>query len=76
MMSTDIEAEEYLELETQVQAALTEIDLLAQYGFSAEEIVALLWLRQWYQTGGSDRVQILRRLEFLKFLLQHGKLAV
>jgi hypothetical protein len=75
-MNTDIQAEEHLELETQVQAALTEIEILAQYGFSAEEIVALLWLRQWYQTGGSDRVQIVRRLEFLKFLVLHGKLAV
>ena len=75
-MNTDIQVEEHLEVETQVQAALTEIDLLAQYGFSVEEIVALLWLRQWYQTGGSDRVQIVRHLEFLKFLLLHGKLAV
>jgi len=73
-MNTDIQAEEQLVMETQGQEALTEIDLLAQCGFSAEEIVALLWLRQWYQTGGSDRVQIVRRLEFLKFLVLHGKL--
>jgi hypothetical protein len=75
-MNTDIQVEEHLKLETQVQTALTEIEILAQYGFSAEEIVASLWLRQWYQTGGSDRFQIVRRLEFLKFLLLHGKLAV
>ena len=74
MMNTDIQAEEHLAMETQVQAALTEIDLLAQCGFSAEEIVALLWLRQWYQTGGSDRVQITRHLEFLKFLVLNGKM--
>ena len=76
MMNTDIQAEEQLEMDTQVQAALTETDILAQCGFSAEEIVALLWLRQWYQTGGSDRVQIVRHLEFLKFLVLHGMLAV
>jgi hypothetical protein len=73
-MNPDISIEEHLEMETQVQPAVTEIDLLAQYGFSVEEIVALLWLRQWYQTGGSDRVQITRHLEFLKFLVLHGKL--
>ena len=73
-MNSDIQAVEQLERETQVQGALTESDMLAQCGLSAEEIVALLWLRQWYQTGGSDRVQVLRQLEFLKFLVLHGKL--
>src|SRR5215469_10531675 len=46
--------EELVEMEIQVQATGTETDLLAQHGFSSEEIVALLWLQQWYQTGGSD----------------------
>jgi len=73
-MNSDIQAVEQLERETQVQGARTESDMLAQCGLSAEEIVALLWLRQWYQTGGSDRVQVLRHLEFLKFLVLHGKL--
>ena len=73
-MNSDIQAVEQLERETQVQGARTESDMLAQCGLSAEEIVALLWLRQWYQTGGSDRVQVLRQLEFLKFLVLHGKL--
>jgi hypothetical protein len=45
MMSTDIQAEEQLEMGTQLQAAVTETNLLAQGGFRAEEIVALLWLR-------------------------------
>ena len=74
MMNTDIHAEEHLEMEAQVQATVTETDLLAQSGFSAEEIVALLWLRQWYQTGGSDRVQMVRHLEFLRLLVLNGKL--
>jgi hypothetical protein len=76
MMSTDIQAEEHLEMETQVQATRTETDLLAQCGLSPEEIVAMLWLRQWYQMGGSDRVPIVRHLEFLKLLVLQGKLEV
>ena len=59
---------------TQGQATGTETDLLAQSGFSAEEIVALLWLRQWYQTGGSDRVHMVRHLEFLRLLVKSGDL--
>ena len=73
-MNTDFQTEEHLEMETQVQAAVTETDLLAQCGFSTEEIVDLLWLRQWYQGGGSDRAQIVRHLGFLKLLLLSGKI--
>ena len=39
-----------------------------------EEIAALLWLRQWYQTGGSDRTSIVRHLEFLRMLVKSGEL--
>jgi hypothetical protein len=75
-MNACISIEEQLEKETQVQATRMETDILAQSGCSAEEIVALLWLRQWYQTGGSDRAQIVRHLEFLRFLVQNGLLSV
>jgi hypothetical protein len=75
-MNPYLSLEEQLTRETQVQSTVTETNLLARCGWSAEEIVALLWLRQWYQTGGSDRVQIVRHLEFLKFLVLHGRLAV
>jgi hypothetical protein len=34
----------------------------------------LLWLRQWYQNGGSDRMEIVRHLEFMKLLLLNGKI--
>ncbi len=68
------DVEEHLEKESLLQATRTKTDMLAQCGCSAEEIVALLWLRQWYQTGGSDRVQIVRHLEFLKLLVSSGKL--
>ncbi len=73
-MNTDTQAEEQLEVGTQLQATGTEIDLLAQCGFSAGETVSLIWLRKWYQTGGSDRVQIMRHLEFLKLLVLNGKM--
>ena len=53
---------------------IPEGDELAHYGFTADEIVSLLWLRQWYQNGGSDRVEVLRHWEFLKLLVRSGKL--
>jgi len=73
-MNTRGDVEEHLEKESLLRAAGTETDMLAQCGLSAEEIVAVLWLRQWYQTGGSDRVQIVRHLEFLKLLVSSGRL--
>ena len=76
LMNTDIQAEKQLEMDSQAQASLTETDMLVQCGLSAEEIVAMLWLRHWYQTGGSDRVQTVRHLEFLKWLLMMGMLEV
>jgi hypothetical protein len=51
-----------------------EAEALAQRGFAQDEIASLLRLRQWYQNGGSDRVSVVRHLEFLKFLVMHGKL--
>ena len=73
-MNTHIDVEEDLEMDSLVQTTGTETDTLAQCGFSPEEIVAVLWLQQWYQTGGSDRVQIVRHLEFLKLLVMNGKM--
>ena len=52
------------------------MDELAQYSVSAEEIAALFWLRGWYQSGGSDRAELMHRWEFLKWLVVTGKLAV
>lgn len=45
---------------------------LHNQGFSLQEISNLLWLRQWYQSGGSDRAQVLRHWEFLKQLTSNG----
>ncbi len=75
-MNTHIDVEERLEMDSLVQTAGTETDMLVRCGFSREEIAALVFLRQWYQTGGSDRVQIVRHLEFLKLLVLNGKLAL
>ncbi len=59
-----------------VEIDAIERDELAQWGFSTEEIVSLLWLRQWYQTEGSDRMELLRHWEFLKWLVKAGRLEV
>ena len=75
-MSTQIQAEEQLALAPSPETGAPERDGLTQCGFTAEEITALLWLRQWFQSGGSDRMQIVRHLEFLKFLVLHGRLEV
>jgi len=73
-MSTQIQAEAQLALASSWEPVAPEIDGLAQCGFTAEEIAALLWLRQWYQTGGSDRMELVRNFEFLKWLVMTGKL--
>lgn len=57
-------------------AILTEQDLLARWGFTAEEIGSLLWLKQWYQAGGSGRAAMVRYLEFLRLLVRSGDLEV
>jgi hypothetical protein len=63
-----------LELETHVEDVVTETEteVLAQNGFTQDEIVSLLWLRQWYQNGGSDRVEVVRHLEFIRLLVLNG----
>jgi hypothetical protein len=58
----------------QARAAVLETATLAQWGFTQEEMASLLWLREWYQHGGSDRMEVVRHLAFLKFLVTHGKL--
>jgi len=75
-MHQPIQAEEEPTMAMCVEADATERDQLAQWGFSAEEIVTLFWLRQWYQTGGSDRMPVLRHWEFLKQLVITGRLDV
>ena len=52
----------------------TDTDILQKVGFSEDEIISLLWLQRWYQHGGSDRMEVLRHLEFLKLLVSNGSI--
>jgi hypothetical protein len=72
-MNPQTQSEE-VQMVTSVENAVTETETLSQCGFTSDEIVSLLWLRQWYQKGGSDRVEIVRHLEFIKHLVASGKL--
>lgn len=63
-----------LEIIRQTENTSSEMDVLMQQGFTTDEIISLLWLRQSYQTGGSDRMEIVRHLEFLKALVEGGKI--
>jgi len=75
-MNPQIQSEKHLELLANAEIATTETETtaLAGAGFNPDEIVSLLWLRQWYQNGGSDRIEVLRRLEFLKLMVMNGKI--
>ena len=75
-MSTQIQAEEQLAIAPALETDAPERDGLAQCGFTAEEMAALLWFRHWYQSGGSDRMQLVRHWEFLKLLAMTGRLEV
>ena len=56
-----------------IETVATEGETLAMLGFNNDEIISLLWLRQWYQHGGSDRVEIVRHLELLKQQVLNGQ---
>ncbi len=62
-----------LEMIAHADTVETETDVLVECGFDQDEILSLLWLRQWYQHGGSDRVEVLRHFEFLRLLVVNGK---
>ncbi len=72
-MNPQMQTEAQRELSTYSDIVLSETDLLAG-GFTPQEITSLLWLRQWYQTGGSDRASMVRHLEFLRLLVRSGEL--
>ena len=63
-----------LEMVKNVSDTENDVDVLAQNGFTDDEIISLSWLRQWYQNGGSDRTEVIRYLEFLKLLVLNGKM--
>jgi hypothetical protein len=76
MMNIHIDAKEQGEMAADTETITTDLERLAECGFTSEEIVSLLWLRQWYQTEGSDRVELVRLWEFLKLLVLEGLLDV
>ncbi|HEX6556160.1 MAG TPA: hypothetical protein VF026_25600 [Ktedonobacteraceae bacterium] len=73
-MNPQMQTEVQPELSTYSDITVNDIDLLAGWGFTPHEIASLLWLRQWYQNGGSDRTSLVRHLEFLRLLVQSGEL--
>lgn len=76
MTNPQIQSEQAFAMTHTVETVETELVTLAQQGFTDDEVLSLLWLRQWYQHGGSDRVEVVRRLEFLKQLVLQGKMAL
>ena len=75
-MSTSIEAKKQSEMSAYRESAGAELERLVETGFTAKEIAALLWLQHGYQTGGSDRVELVRHWEFLKYLVLTNKMDV
>lgn len=75
-MNTHIDEKEQSEMAAHREMTAADQVRLAGCGFTSEEIAALLWLQQWYQAGGSDRVELVRHWEFLKSLVLTGKLDV
>jgi hypothetical protein len=73
-MNPQIQSEKELDITNNTGITITETDALLQSGFTSDEVVSLIWLRNWYQTGGSDRVEVVRHLEFLKLLVVSGKM--
>jgi len=55
-MNMHIDANKQNEMTTRAETIETHLERLAGCGFTSEEIVSLLWLQKWYQTGGSDRI--------------------
>jgi hypothetical protein len=59
-MNTQVQAEEQLVILPSLDTDALDRDGLTQCGFTIEESAALVWLRQWYQMGGSDRMELVR----------------
>jgi hypothetical protein len=76
-MNTHVDAKQPGEMAARTERNTTaDRERLVNCGFTVEEIVSLLWLQNWYQSGGSDRVVLVRHWEFLRLLVLNGKLDV
>ena len=73
-MNPQMQTQAQPERSTYSDVASSETDLLSGWGFTPHEVASLLWLRQWYQNGGSDRASLVRHLEFLRLLVRRGEL--
>jgi len=74
MMNTYLDTKEESAITVQTEVIEADVERLTENGFTSEEIVSLLWLHEWYQKGGSDRVTVVRHWEFLRLLVLSGKL--
>jgi hypothetical protein len=74
IMNPQIQSEKELDITKNTDITITETDELLQNGFTSDEVVSLIWLRNWYETGGSDRIEVVRYLEFLKLLVVSGRM--
>lgn len=70
-MNTHINTKKHGEMAADTEMITNDMESLDSYGFTYKE---LLRLQNWYQTRGSDRIEVVRRWEFLKFLVINGKL--
>ena len=73
-MNTYVDGQEQNEMATNTETIHPELKGLVAAGFTSEEIITLVLLQDRYQTGGSDRVSVVRHWEFLKHLVHNGKL--
>ena len=74
IMNPQIQSDKELDIVNNADIAISETDALTSNGFTPDEVVSLLWLRNWYQTGGSDRVEVMRYLEFFRLLYVSGRM--
>ncbi len=74
MTNPQTQSEQTISRVNTVETIKTEAETLTDQGFNDDEIMSLLWLRQWYQHGGSDRVEVVRHLEFLKHQVEQGQI--
>ena len=74
IMTNPLQSEQALSSIHTNETITTEVEELTLQGFTDDEVMSLLWLRQWYQNGGSDRIEVVRRLEFLKQLVLQGRI--
>jgi hypothetical protein len=75
-MNTENAAKKQDEAQAHSEIIESDREQLASAGFTSDEIVSLLWLQKWYQSGGSDSVELVRHWEFFRFLVRRGELDV